>query len=212
MTFIILQEKLLIEEDFKEVLQQDEKISQIYKRITETKKNLDNLRRSVYMGLIPDKVFFLAEQESPEKEDARLEDERSKVVAIANDWKDVANDAFMIARYAKEDFDSDDWERKRAVIKRLGANLKLSGRTIEFTPVKYLVPVAEESECLKAKKEAARTASQQMKKDLKEDLISSWCAIAHEVGTIIRSDIFDSLGIEGVSGHETRIRLNGKFL
>ena len=108
MTFIILQEKLLIEEDFKEVLQQDEKISQINKRITETKKNLDNLRRSVYMGLIPDKAFFLAEQESPEKEVARLEDERSKVVAIANDWKDVANDAFMFARYAKEDFDSDD--------------------------------------------------------------------------------------------------------
>ncbi len=147
------------------------KKSQIYKRITETKKNLDNLRRSVYMGLIPDKVFFLAEQESPEKEVARLEDERSKVVAIANDWNDVANDAFMFARYAKEDFDSDDWERKRAVIKRLGANLKLSGRTIEFTPVKYLVPVAESQDSLKAKKEAARTASQQMKKDLKEDLV-----------------------------------------
>ena len=62
------------------------------------------------------------------------------------------------------------------VIKQLGADLKLSGRTLEFTPVKYLIPVAEGQECLKAKKEAARTASQQMKKDLKEDLISSWCA------------------------------------
>ena len=82
------------------------------------------------MGLIPDKAFFLAEQESLENEIARLEDERSKVMAIANDWKDIANDAFMFARYAKEDFDSDDWERKRAVIKRLGADLKLSGRTI----------------------------------------------------------------------------------
>ena len=85
-------------------------------------------------------------------------------------------DVFMFARYAKENFDSDDWERKRLVIKQLGADLELSGRTIEFTPVKYLIPVAESQECLKAKKEAARTASQQMKKDLKEDLISSWCA------------------------------------
>ena len=54
----------------------------------------------------------------------------------------------MFVRYAKEDFDSDDRERKRLVIKQLGADLKLSGRT----------------------------APEQMKKDLKEDLILSWCA------------------------------------
>ncbi len=48
----------------------------------------------------------------------------------------------MLARYAKEDFNSDDWERKKAVIKRLGADLKLSNRTIQFTSVKYLVPIA----------------------------------------------------------------------
>ena len=81
------------------------------------------------------------------------------------------NKKLLKVKYAKEDFDSDDWGRKRAVIKRLGASLKLLGRTIEFAPVKYLVPVTETKEFLKAKKEAARTASQQMKKDLKEDLI-----------------------------------------
>ena len=81
----------------------------------------------------------------------------------------------MFARYAKEDFDSDDLERKRLVIKQLGTDLELSGRTIEFTPVSQ--------ECLKAKKEAARTASQQMKKDLKEDLISSWCAVSKSLRT-----------------------------
>ena len=83
----------------------------------------------------------------------------------------------MFARYAKEDFDSDDWERKRAVIKRLGANLKLSGRTIVFTPVKYLVPIAENHKILEAKKEAARTAPQQMKKDLKEGLSEVWLGL-----------------------------------
>ena len=81
----------------------------------------------------------------------------------------------MFARYAKEDFDSDDWERKRAVIKRLGADLKLSNRTIQFTPVKYLVPVAKNHATLEVKKEAVRTAPEQMKKGLKEDLISVWC-------------------------------------
>ena len=106
---------------------------------------------------------------------------------------DKSNLHVLLQSNAKEDFDSDDLERKRLVIKQLGADLKLSGRTIEFTPVKCLAPVAEGQDSLKAKKEAARTASQQMKKDLKEDLISSWCTVVQEAGTIIRADILDSL-------------------
>ena len=79
---------------------------------------------------------------------------------------------FMFARYAKEDFDGDDWERKRAVIKRLGVDLRFNGRTIQFTPVKYLVPIEKQYPELKEQFELARTDSKQMKKDLKEDLIS----------------------------------------
>lgn len=47
----------------------------------------------------------------------------------------------MFARYAKEDFDSDSLERKQYVLKALGAELLLSGRTITFSPVKYLIPI-----------------------------------------------------------------------
>ena len=36
------------------------------------------------------------------------------------------NDIFMFARYIKEDFDSDNYERKRKIIKRSSANLKFS--------------------------------------------------------------------------------------
>lgn len=166
--------KALIEEDAREVSQQNDTISSINKQISDTREQLNALRRSVYKGLIADQAFFLAEQDSLEKEIERLEGARGRAMTVANDWKDAANDAFMFARYAKEDFDSDDWERKRTVIMQLGANLKLAGRTIVFTPVKYLVPVAESQDSLKAKKEAARTAPEQMKKDLKEDLNSEW--------------------------------------
>jgi hypothetical protein len=97
-----------------------------------------------------------------------------KIKTAANNWREKANDIFMFARYAKEDFDSDDWERKRAVIKRLGADLKLSGRTIQFAPVKYLVPIEKQYPELIQQLEVSRTDSEQMKKDLKEDLISRW--------------------------------------
>ena len=122
--------------------------------------------------MIDDTAFFLTEQEALKNEIKKLEDDRKKILSISNDWKDTANDIFMFARYAKEDFDSDDWERKRSVIQRLGADLKLSNRTIQFTPVKYLVPVAKKYPELKQQFELARTDSQQMKKGLKEDLIS----------------------------------------
>ena len=78
----------------------------------------------------------------------------------------------MFARYTKEDFDSDDLERKRAVIKRLGADLRLDGRTIQFTPIKYLVPIEKQYPELRRQFELARTDSQQMKKGLREGLIS----------------------------------------
>ncbi len=174
--FYRLAVEALAEEDLAEVTEQNDKIASINNQLAKKKHELDSLRRAVYTGVITDNAFFLSEQEALNKEITRLEDARSRVVTVANDWKDKANDVFMFARYAKEDFDSDDWERKRTVIKRLGADLKLSGRTIIFTPVKYLVPVANNQESLKAKKEAARTAPQQMKKDLREDLNSLWCA------------------------------------
>ena len=65
----------------------------------------------------------MAEQEDIKKEIDELEVDRDKVKTAASNWRDKANDIFMFARYAKEDFDSDDWERKRAVIKRLGVDL-----------------------------------------------------------------------------------------
>ncbi len=165
----------LAEEDAMEVSQQDERIAQINQQISQKKTNLDSLRRSVYTGIITDNAFFLSEQANITNEIKKLESELKNVKTAAEDWKDIATDIFMFARYAKEDFDSDDWDRKRAVIRALGANLKLSGRTIVFTPVKYLVPVAKNHAELEAKKEAGRTAPEQIKKDLKEDLISEWC-------------------------------------
>ncbi len=164
----------LAEEDEIEVAEQDGKMAEINKRITDKTNELNNLRRSLYKGLITDNAFFLAEQEDIENQIKKLEDDRKKIKNAAYNWREKANDIFMFARYAKEDFDSDDWERKRAVIKRLGADLKLTNRTIQFTPVKYLVPIAEKYPELKGQFELARTDSEQMKKGLKEGLISEW--------------------------------------
>ena len=165
----------LEEEDEIEVSQQNEKIAKYNKQISDKKNQLDSLRRSMYRGLITDQAFFLSEQDSINKDIEALVKERDNVMTVAGDWRNKATDIFMFARYAKEDFDSDDWEKKRTVIKKLGADLKLSGRTIQFTPVKYLVPIEKQYPELSRQLEATRTDSQQMKKGLKEGLISQWC-------------------------------------
>ena len=167
--------KALEEEDEIEVAEQNKKIASYNKQISDKKGQLDSLRRSMYRGIISDQAFFLNEQESINADIEALVKARENVMTIANDWRNKATDIFMFARYAKEDFDSDDWERKRTVIKKLGADLKLSGRTIQFTPVKYLVPIEKQYPELKQQFELARTDSQQMKKGLQEGLISQWC-------------------------------------
>ena len=83
--------------------------------------------------------------------------------------------------------------RKRAVIKRLGVNLKLSHRTIQFAPVKYLVPVAEKYPELKEQFELARTDSEQMKKGLKEGLISQWYTLVKDVATMLKEDLMGGI-------------------
>ncbi len=175
--FYRLATEALAEEDEIKVSQQNEKIAQINRQITITKNKLNSLRRTyIYEKVITDDAFFISEQDALNKEIARLEADRDSVMTLAEDWRNTAIDVFLFARYAKEDFDSDDWERKRTVIRQLGADLKLSGRTIHFTPVKYLVPIANSYSELTAKADSARTAPEQMKKGLKEDLISVWCA------------------------------------
>lgn len=69
---------------------------------------LKNLRRLLCRGLIDDNVSFLFEQDEVREEIDKLEADREKVKTAANNWRDKANDIFMFARYAKEDFDSDD--------------------------------------------------------------------------------------------------------
>lgn len=57
-------------------------------------------------------------------------------------------------------------------MKKLGADLMLSGRTMQFTPVKYLVPIENQYPALARQFDLVRTGSEQMKKDPGKALIS----------------------------------------
>lgn len=57
------------------------------------------------------------------------------------------------------DFDSDDLEKKRTVVVKMGEKLTVLERSIQFIPNKYFVPLEEMNEKEKQSPETVRTGS-----------------------------------------------------
>lgn len=172
--FFKLAMKALAEEEAQREEIERKIISNRNKRIIKTKEEISGLRRMRYRGEITDDAWFSSEMESLEDELAKLEQERNSTEEVSRQWREQANDVFMFARYAKEDFDSDDLEKKREVIACMGEQLTILDRTVLFTPKKYFIPIAKMNELNKNQLNMVRTASQQIQKEASQPQISTW--------------------------------------
>lgn len=131
------------------------------KAIEKKKQAISNLRRMRYNNEINDDAWYFGEMQTLEDELAVLQNGRNKAEHKARDWRALADETFTFARYAKEDFDSDDLEKKRAVVIKLGEKLEIMDRAIQFRPNKYFIPLEEMNEKEKQSPESVRTGSQQ---------------------------------------------------
>ncbi len=131
------------------------------KAIKKAEQSIINLRRMRYNGEANDDAWYFSEMDSLEKNLELLQKDRNKAEYQARNWREIADETFTFARYAKEDFDGDDLEKKRTVVARLGEKLSILDRTIQFTPNKYFVPIEEMNESLSLLPETVRTDSQQ---------------------------------------------------
>jgi hypothetical protein len=153
-------EALAQEED--EVVEKDQAKTVAHERAIEKKKlSIANLRRMRYTGEADDDSWYFAEMQSIEDELEGLQEIRNKAEYKARDWRAKADETFTFARYAKEDFDSGDLEKKRSVIVKLGEVLTILDRTIQFTPNKYFIPLEEMNERQNNALEMVRTDTQQ---------------------------------------------------
>jgi site-specific DNA recombinase len=133
-------EALAQQED--EVVEKDQAKTKVRdKAIDKKRQAITNLRRMRYNGEADDDSWYFAEMQTLEDELKSLEDKRNKAEYKARDWRATADEVFTFARYAKEDFDSDDLEKKRTVVVKLGEKLTILDRTIQFTSNKYFVPI-----------------------------------------------------------------------
>ncbi|MGH7217914.1 MAG: recombinase family protein [Candidatus Microsaccharimonas sp.] len=151
-------EALAQEED--EVAAKDQAVAFAHDKAIEKKKqSIANLRRMRYSGEADDDSWYFAELQTLEDELEALQDGRNKAERKARDWRAVADETFTFARYAKEDFDGDNLEKKRSVVVKLGEKMEILDRTIQFTPNKYFIPLEEMNEREKLALEMVRTVN-----------------------------------------------------
>lgn len=126
-----------------------------------------NLRRMRYNGEANDDAWYSSEMATLEKDLETLQKDRNKAEYKARNWREVADEVFSFARYAKEDFDGDDLEKKRTVIVKLGEKLSILDRTIQFTPNKYFIPIEKMNNELSNVQNMVRTENNAEKLALK---------------------------------------------
>lgn len=159
--FFKLAIKALAEEEDVVVLKDQAKIDSRNQAIEKATSAINNLRRMRYNGEADDDSWYFSEMRNLEVKLESLQDTRNESELTARNWRETADEVFTFARYAKEDFDSDDLEKKRTVIKKLGEELTILDRTIQFTPNKYFIPIEKMHERRALPPEMARTDSQQ---------------------------------------------------
>lgn len=159
------------------------------KAIEKAKESIARLRRMRYNGEAEDDSWYFAEMQTLEDELATLQTARNNAELKARDWRAIADEAFTFARYAKEDFDGDDLEKKRTVIVKMGEKLTILDRTIQFTPNKYFIPIEEMNDKDNQPPELVRTDSDKIKTPTDLQVSLSWLPTIKAVITIIKQDL-----------------------
>jgi len=127
-----------------------------------------------YNGDAGDDSWYYAEMKNLEDELESLQKQRNNADYTARDWRAKADEVFTFARYAKEYFDSNDLEKKRSVIVRLGEKITIMDRTIQFIPNEYFVPLDKMNESRLKLSDMVRTDSQQREIGSNHNEITSW--------------------------------------
>ena len=175
--FFDLAIEALVEEEDRRVSERDTKVSELNKQKSGVENELSGLRRMRYRGEITDQAWFLSEEKLLTDQIDALDKQINTVESATKNWRKIADDVFMFARYAKEDFDSGIPEKMQYVMKALGAEMKLSGRTVVFTPVKYLIPIKNAVSAIPANSDSGRTRSEQGSDTANGSTSSEWWGI-----------------------------------
>ena len=143
------------------------------KAIKAAERDINDLQRALYRGKV-DEGFYKSEKKD-------LDD---RLIVLRGQFEDQQNankrqrqlleKYFNFARYAKEDFESDDDLKKKEVLSIIGQNLLMQDGKLVFEPIKYLTPLIEKYPKLEEQFKKVQTGPEQRKKDAFAPLIQLW--------------------------------------
>jgi hypothetical protein len=158
---------------------ENERQEQVYqtqvKAIQTTEKELRELHRMRYRGQIDDD-FYNAEKQQLESRLLMLRGQFNEQEDKNKSHRQETEKYFNFARYAKEDFESDEDAKKKEVLSIIGQNLLFKDGKLIFQPVKYLQPLVKEYPALAKQYERVGTLPKQRREAAVAAIVSEWYA------------------------------------
>ncbi|HEX4774935.1 MAG TPA: recombinase family protein [Candidatus Saccharimonadales bacterium] len=143
------------------------------KTILAVESELRELGRMRYKGQVDDE-FYESEKLTLENKLTLLRGDFNTQEEHNKELRKLTDRYFNFARYAREDFESDEDEKRKEVLGMVGQNLTYKDGLLEFEPIKYLTPLVENYPALEKQYLSVQTQPQQMKKEAVASIISHW--------------------------------------
>ncbi len=143
------------------------------KTISDLESELRELGRMRYRGQVDDE-FYETEKLMLENKLTVLRGEFNKQEEHNKELRKLCDKYFNFARYAREDFESQEDEKRREVLSLAGQNLLYEDGQLLFEPIKYLSPLVEKYPELEKQYLSVQTQPEQMKKDAVASIIQTW--------------------------------------
>ena len=143
------------------------------KSIREIERDINDLQRALYRGKIED-TFYKSEKQELDDRLILLRGQFEDQQNANKRHRQLLEKYFNFARYAKEDFESDDDLKKKEVLSIIGQNLLMQDGVLVFEPIKYLTPLVEKYPKLEEQFKKVQTSPDKRKKDAFASLIQLW--------------------------------------
>jgi site-specific DNA recombinase len=142
--------------------------------IQSTEKEINELNRMRYKGQVDD-GFYDAEKNLLEERLLRFRKKFDEQQDSNKELRKEMERYFNFARYAQEDFASENDVKRNEILSIIGQNLTFKDGELSFEPVKHLIPVLTEYKNLENQYDLVGTLPQQIKKDALVPIIQAWC-------------------------------------
>ncbi len=145
------------------------------KTIKATENELRELNRMRYRLQVDDE-FYKSEKQLLENRLVLLRGQFNDQEETNKQHRKKLEKYFNFARYAKEDFESDDDLKRKEVLSIVGQNLLFKDGLLWFEPIPYLTPLMPKYQKLKARYDDCQTWPEQRREAAIKSIISAWYA------------------------------------